>query len=38
MLTVVKISQGRGPYYKVEFSNGEKLRLSERYSCTSSLA
>ena len=29
MLTVVKISQGRGPYYKVEFSNGEKLRLSE---------
>ncbi|MGO3608953.1 MAG: RecX family transcriptional regulator, partial [Enterococcus sp.] len=29
MLTVVKISQGRGPFYKVEFSNGEKLRLSE---------
>ncbi|MDT2597562.1 recombination regulator RecX [Enterococcus dongliensis] len=29
MLTVVKVSQGRGPYYKVEFSNGEKLRLSE---------
>lgn len=24
-----KISQGRGPFYKVEFSNGEKLRLSE---------
>lgn len=29
MITVVKISQGRGPFYKVEFSNGEKLRLSE---------
>ncbi|MGP5430741.1 recombination regulator RecX [Enterococcus malodoratus] len=29
MLTVVKISQGRGPYYQVEFSNGDKLRLSE---------
>ncbi|OTO20137.1 hypothetical protein A5875_001486 [Enterococcus sp. 3H8_DIV0648] len=29
MLTVVKVSQGRGPFYKVEFSNGEKLRLSE---------
>lgn len=29
MLTVVKISQGRGPFYKVEFSNGETLRLSE---------
>ncbi|MDT2737214.1 recombination regulator RecX [Enterococcus pseudoavium] len=29
MLTVIKISQGRGPYYKVEFSNGETLRLSE---------
>ncbi|MGO3611226.1 MAG: recombination regulator RecX [Enterococcus sp.] len=29
MLTVVKISQGRGPFYKVEFSNGETLRVSE---------
>lgn len=29
MLTVVKISQGRDPYYQVEFSNGDKLRLSE---------
>ncbi|MGX7125196.1 recombination regulator RecX [Enterococcus viikkiensis] len=29
MMTVVKISQGRGPFYKVEFSNGETLRLSE---------
>lgn len=29
MVTVTKISQGRGPFYKVEFSNGEQLRLSE---------
>lgn len=29
MLTVIKVSQGRGPYYQVEFSNGEKLKLSE---------
>ncbi|KAF1303851.1 MULTISPECIES: recombination regulator RecX [Enterococcus] len=29
MITIVRISKGKGNFYKVEFSNGEALRVSE---------
>ncbi|MBV7389884.1 recombination regulator RecX [Enterococcus alishanensis] len=29
MLTIVKVSKGRGNYYNIEVSNGEKVRVSE---------
>ncbi|WP_029486725.1 recombination regulator RecX [Enterococcus gallinarum] len=29
MITIIRISKGKGPFYEVDFSNGESLRVSE---------
>ena len=29
MITIIRISKGKGPFYEVDCSNGESLRVSE---------